>query len=89
MHLCDPLSVNGYDLNDFVNGYDLNDFDDYYCALLCPSDVRDKLNQTPLHKSCDGGPLGRGDLVQYLIERVHCDVSKYPTYSYNINASII
>ena len=74
MHLCEPLS-------------DFEDFGDYYCALLSSSDVRDKYNQTPLHKTCHGGFWERVnlDLVQYLVERAHCDVSEYLTYSYSIS----
>ena len=63
------------------------------CGIMSPSDVRDKYNQTPLHRSCDGGLLGRFnlstqmDLVRYLVERTHCDISEYLTCSYNTSTS--
>ena len=46
---------------------------------MCPSDVRDMYNQTPLHKSCGGGGFlwsGNLDIVRHLVERAHCDVSE-------------
>ena len=67
---CEPLSVSG-----------LLDYDDYCCVLMSPSDVRDMNNQTPLHYSCcDGGgfPFSANlDMVRYLVERAHCDVSEF------------
>ena len=59
--------------------------DVYWCVLMSPSDVRDELNQTPLHNSCGVGFWGRAnlDLVRYLVERAHCDISEYLTCSYN------
>ena len=51
--------------------------------LSSPSDVRDKLYQTPLHKSCAGDRLlGRVDLVRYLVEKAHCDISEYFSLKY-------
>ena len=46
---------------------------------MSSSDVRGKNNQTPLHMSCGGGgPLWKVnlDVVLYLVERAHCDVSE-------------
>ena len=40
-----------------------------------PSDMRDKNNQTPLHKSC-GSWQCTLDVVQYLVEKTNCDVSE-------------
>ena len=46
-----------------------------YTTLHCTDVSRDGYwNQSPLHWACDGG---RKQVVQYLVERAHCDVSEY------------
>ena len=42
------------------------------------SDVRAMNNQTPLHMSCGGSVSWSAnlDIVWYLVERAHCDVSE-------------
>ena len=55
----------------------LEDYDDYCCVLMSSSDVRDVNNQTPLHKSCGGAFSASLDMVRYLVERAHCDVSEW------------
>ena len=42
---------------------------------MFPLDMRDKINQTPLHKSCDSWCFTL-DVVQYLVENIKCDISK-------------
>ena len=57
----------------------LEDYDDYCCVLMSPSDERDVDNQTPLHMSCCGSGFPfrvNLDVVRYLVERAHCDVSE-------------
>ena len=52
---------------------------------MSPSDVRDKYKETPLHYSCSGGLSWSAnlDMVRYLVERVHCDVSELlPQYKF-------
>ena len=40
-----------------------------------PSDMRDKNNQTPLHKSC-GSWRDTLEVVQYLVKYAKCDISE-------------
>ena len=40
-----------------------------------PLDMRDKNNQTPLHKSC-GSWRNTGVVVKYLVENTNCDISE-------------
>ena len=54
----------------FVNGMHM-----LVSVLTFPLDMRDKNNQTPLHKSC-GSWCFTFDVVQYLIENTNCDVSE-------------
>ena len=53
-----------------------------------PSDVRDSINQTPLHKNCGWWSVNL-DLVQYLVETDQCDISEYHNYSIGSNTCVI
>ena len=47
------------------------------CSLLITNvctDVRDGGNSSPLHHACSNG---HKDVVEYLVEKANCDVSKY------------
>ena len=40
---------------------------------MCCADVKDKEDRSPLHLACEGG---QKDVVEYLVEKANCDVSK-------------
>ena len=46
----------------------------HYSEVISPhTDVRNKINQTPLHLACAGGSI---QVVQYLVEVLKVDVGK-------------
>ena len=43
-------------------------------VITLHTDVRDKYEKTPLHTACESG---HKEVVQYLVEKVKCDVGEY------------
>ena len=44
---------------------------------MATSDTRDRWNQTPLHVNLNCFCYVDLDVVRYLVEKAHCDVSEY------------